>query len=145
MTKPFCGVKSRMSQSSFKNPPRDPEYIRVPKLGEREPITGLSRSSIDRLIRPQECNNFKPPVASRCVRIRDNSRRGIRLISLESLLAFLSKQPKHLRQPSKAASLNPPSAGEGFALSISTASDAISSRPTDSTELQSSNSSNGRK
>jgi hypothetical protein len=76
----------------------DPEYIRLPKHGEREPITGLSRSSIDRLIRPQECNDFKPPVASKCVQIRSNSRRGLRLISLESLLAFLKKQPKQLKR-----------------------------------------------
>jgi hypothetical protein len=67
-------------------------------LGEREPITNLSRSSIDRLIRPQKCNDFKPPVASRCVRIRGNARRGTRLIVLSSLLDFLKKQPKQLKR-----------------------------------------------
>jgi hypothetical protein len=71
-----------------------PEYIRLPKVGEREPITNLSRSSLDRLIRPQECNNFKPPVVSRCVRIKGGARRGSRLILLSSLLCFLSRQPK---------------------------------------------------
>jgi hypothetical protein len=75
-----------------------PEFIRMPRIGEREPITGLSRSSIDRLIRPQQCNNFKPPVASRCVRIRGNARRGSRLILLSSLLDFLNRQPKQLKR-----------------------------------------------
>jgi hypothetical protein len=70
----------------------------MPKLGEREPITGLSRSSIDRLIRPQQCNDFKPPVASRCVRIRGNARRGSRLVLLSSLLDFLNRQPKQLKR-----------------------------------------------
>jgi hypothetical protein len=79
-----------------------PEYIRLPKIGQREHYTNLSRSSIDRLVRPQECNGFKPPVASRCVRIRGGSRRGTRLISLSSLLEFLGKQPKQLRNRAKA-------------------------------------------
>jgi predicted DNA-binding transcriptional regulator AlpA len=92
-----------MSQSSPQILQSHPEYIRMPKLGEREPISGLSRSSIDRLIRPQECNDFKPPVASRCVRIRGNARRGARLISLASLLQFLSKQPKQLKRRAEVA------------------------------------------
>jgi hypothetical protein len=85
-----------MPQSSSKS--LQPEYIRLPKLREREPITGLSRSTIDRLIRPQKCNDFKAPVASRCVRIRANSRRGVRLILLASLLDFLGKQSKQLKR-----------------------------------------------
>jgi hypothetical protein len=87
-----------MSQSKSQGSQPLPEYIRLPKLGEREPITGLSRSSLDRLIRAQECNDFKPPVASRCIRIRANSRRGVRLISLASLLDFLGKQSKQLKR-----------------------------------------------
>jgi hypothetical protein len=85
-----------MSQSKPKGSQSLPEYIRMPKVGEREPITNLSRSSIDRLVRPQECNDFKPPVASRCVRIRGDARRGTRLILLSSLLGFISRQPRQL-------------------------------------------------
>lgn len=73
-----------------------PEYIRLPKVGERDPISKLSRSTLDRLTRPQPCNNFKPPVASRCVRIRGGARRGTRLILLSSLLGFISRQPRQL-------------------------------------------------
>ena len=82
-----------MSQIKAPKSPSLPEYIRLPKIGEREHFTNLSRSSIDRLIRPQECNNFKPPVASRCVRIKGGARRGTRLILLSSLLDFLNHQP----------------------------------------------------
>src|SRR6516225_1522534 len=86
-----------MFQSKYQGSPSLPEYIRMPKVGEREPITNLSRSSMDRLVRPQECNDFKPPVASRCVRIRGNARRGSRLILLSSLLDFLGRQPRQLK------------------------------------------------
>jgi hypothetical protein len=63
----------------------------MPKVGEREPHSKFSRSSIDRLVRPQKSNNFKPPVASRYVRIQ-GTRRGTRLISLASLLEFIDRQ-----------------------------------------------------
>jgi hypothetical protein len=70
----------------------------MPKIGARDPITNLSRSSIDRLVRPQECNGFKPPVISRCVRLRGSaSRRGSRLILVSSLLEFIAREPKELR------------------------------------------------
>ena len=68
----------------------------MPKVGERELITKLSRSTLDRLTRPQPCNNFKPPVVSRCVRIQGGARRGTRLILLSSLLDFISRQPGEL-------------------------------------------------
>lgn len=73
-----------------------PEYVRLPKAGEREPHTGLSRSTLDRLIRPQECNSFRPPVVSKSVRIRGgrDATRGSRLISLASLLDYLNRQSR---------------------------------------------------
>jgi hypothetical protein len=76
-----------------------PEYIRLPKSGEREPHTGLSRSTLDRLIRAQECNNFRPPVESKTVRIRGgrDAMRGVRLIRLSALLAHLNSQPSVLQ------------------------------------------------
>lgn len=74
------------------------EFTRLPKDGEREPISALSRSSLDRIVRPQPCNNFNPPVESKVVRLRgaQNSRRGARLISVRSLLAYLESRPSVL-------------------------------------------------
>jgi hypothetical protein len=86
-----------MSQSKSQSSQSLPEYIRMPKVGEKEPISKLSRSSIDRVVRPQKCNNFKPPVVSRCVRIQGGARRGTRLILLSSLLDFIDQQPKQLK------------------------------------------------
>jgi hypothetical protein len=79
-----------MSQSTS----QEPEYTRLPKAGERELHTKLSRSSLDRLVRPQPCNDFNPPVESKVVSIRGgkNASRGARLISLKSLLAYISSQ-----------------------------------------------------
>jgi hypothetical protein len=77
----------------------------MPKVGEREPITKLSRSTLDRLTRPQPCNNFKPLVVSRCVRIHGGARRGARLILLSSLLDFISRQPGKLPTKSTKKSL----------------------------------------
>ena len=76
-----------------------PDYIRLPKSGERDPHTGLSRSTLDRLIRAQDCNSFRPPVASKIVRIRGgrDANRGARLISLMSLLEYLGRQPGILK------------------------------------------------
>jgi hypothetical protein len=72
-----------------------PEYTRLPKAGKREPFTQLSRATLDRLVRAQPCNNFRPPVASKTVRVRGNraTGRGVRLISLKSLLDYLGRQP----------------------------------------------------
>jgi hypothetical protein len=75
--------------------PRPAEYIRLPKGKERDPHTGLSRSTLDRLVRPQPCNEFRPLVESRVVNVRGNpaTKRGIRLIRLQSLLDYLNSRP----------------------------------------------------
>jgi hypothetical protein len=75
--------------------PRPAEYIRLPIGKERDPHTGLSRSTLDRLVRAQPCNDFKPPVESRVVNVRGNpaTKRGIRLIRLQSLLDYLNSRP----------------------------------------------------
>jgi hypothetical protein len=73
-----------------------PEYVRFPKreAGAREAYTNLAWATLDRLVRPQECNNFRPPVKSKLVRTRGkDSKRGARLIDLGSLLAYLGRQP----------------------------------------------------
>ena len=66
-----------------------PVYIRLPKPGEKCPITGLSRAKLNELILPNERNHFNPPVASKSLR-QKGALRGIRLVLLESLLAHLS-------------------------------------------------------
>ena len=75
-----------------------PEYIRFPKRGTREHFSRLSYSTLDRLVRAQECNNFRPPVESRILRARGGkgANRGARLIRLSSLLAYLDRQPMAL-------------------------------------------------
>lgn len=66
----------------------EPVYIRLPKPGEKCPITGLSRAKLNELILPNERNHFKPPVASKSLR-KKGAQRGVRLVLLESLMAHL--------------------------------------------------------
>jgi len=65
--------------------------IRMPRTGQRCPVSGLSRSTLYVLITPSEFNGYNPPVKSICVRARGNIR-GIRLVSYESLKAYLDRQ-----------------------------------------------------
>jgi hypothetical protein len=60
-----------------------PVFIRMPRYGQKCPHTGLSRSSLDLLTRPQLANNFRPPVKSRLMRQTGTSGRTIRLIDFE--------------------------------------------------------------
>jgi hypothetical protein len=66
-----------------------PIYVRLPKPGEKCPITGLSRAKLNELILKNKRNNNSPPVASKSLR-QEGAQRGIRLVLLESLLAYLS-------------------------------------------------------
>jgi hypothetical protein len=65
-----------------------PEFIRLPRPGMRCDWTGLSRSKLNQLILPCEANCNNPPVKSVSLRI-PGSKRGARLIALESLLTYL--------------------------------------------------------
>ena len=65
------------------------QYIRLPKQGQLCPVTGLSRAKMNELILPNERNHFNPPVASRSLR-PEGALKGVRLVLLESLLAFLA-------------------------------------------------------
>lgn len=67
-----------------------PLYIRLPKPGELCPYTGLSRAKLNELILPNERNHFRPLVASKSLK-KEGQQRGVRLILLESLLAFLAE------------------------------------------------------
>lgn len=65
-----------------------PEFIRLPKPGQTCPFTGLSRSTLKRLILPTKANNSKPPVDS--VVIKDSGdKAALRLIVYDSLIRYI--------------------------------------------------------
>ena len=67
-----------------------PEYMRLPKPGTRDPIFGLPRTVLNEIILPCPDNKGRPPVRSVVLRKR-GARTGIRLIDLDSLRAYLDK------------------------------------------------------
>ena len=68
------------------HPSHHPEFIRLPRTGSRCPWTSLSRASLNTLVLGSDA-----PVKSVVLRQR-GANRGVRLISLESLLAHLNGQ-----------------------------------------------------
>ena len=69
----------------------EPDYIRLPKPGQRCPRTGMTRSALNQLILPNARNNYQPPVESRSLRKREDGK-GTRLIVWQSLKAYLYAQ-----------------------------------------------------
>ncbi len=69
-----------------------PEFLRLPRVGKRCPLCGLSRSSLNALILGSH-----PPVKSVCLRQR-GSQRGVRLIVTASLLDYLHAQTDHINE-----------------------------------------------
>jgi hypothetical protein len=69
-----------------------PEFIELPRSGEREPRTTLTRSALDLLTRPQKANDFNPPVTSRLF-FQTGSKQARRLVHYPSLLAYLFSLP----------------------------------------------------
>ncbi|HEU5079490.1 MAG TPA: hypothetical protein VFT72_09760 [Opitutaceae bacterium] len=67
-----------------------PEWLRLPAPGSRCRFTGLSRSTLNELTIPGPANDFQPPVKSVVLRKR-GATRGIRLISYDSLMAYLNE------------------------------------------------------
>lgn len=65
-----------------------PEFLRLPRPGERCPVTGLSRTTLNELTIPSAANGNRPPVRSVVLRKRGASR-GIRLVDFESLTSYL--------------------------------------------------------
>jgi hypothetical protein len=70
----------------------EPAYIRLPKFGERCPLTGLSRSALDLLTRAQPANDFRPPVRSKILK-QTGQKQGIKLIDYRSLRTYLDGLP----------------------------------------------------
>lgn len=68
--------------------PVQPEFIRLPAPGERDPMFGLGRSFLNSLVLPCKGNGYKPPVRSFVLR-RRGRRTGVRLIDVASLRAFI--------------------------------------------------------
>lgn len=68
--------------------PHEPEYMRLPKAGEPDPIFGLSRSCLNQLILLCQANDFRPPVRNSVLR-RPGAKTGVRLILVESLRAYV--------------------------------------------------------
>lgn len=69
-----------------------PEFIRLPKPGERCPLTGLSRGTLNELCIPTEKNNHRPLVRSHIIK-KPGAARGVRLINYASLLKYLHQLP----------------------------------------------------
>ena len=64
------------------------EFLRLPPVGQRCPVTNLSRAALNAWILPTEANGYKPPVKSFCIR-QPGAKTGIRLISYPHLRAWI--------------------------------------------------------
>lgn len=64
--------------------PEQMEFLRLPPVGQRCPITGMSRAALNALILPSDANGHEPPVKSFCLRQR-GAKTGIRLIAYQDL------------------------------------------------------------
>lgn len=71
--------------------PNEPIYIRLPKSGEKCPLTGLSSSKLYDLIQPSDRNAHRAPVKSLSLKLPGRAR-GTRLIGWASLKAYLASQ-----------------------------------------------------
>lgn len=75
-----------------------PEFMRLPKTRERDPIFGMARSTLNELIIPCPENDYRPPVRSVVLRKR-GARTGVRLIDIESLRSYLNRNVEPAYQP----------------------------------------------
>jgi hypothetical protein len=80
------------SQLPVTPPDSFPAFLRAPRAGSKCPVSGLNRTALDKLVRPQPENNFRPPVRSRILKAK-GATRGIRLIDTRSLLDHLQSLP----------------------------------------------------
>ena len=64
------------------------EFLRLPPVGQRCPVTGLSRAALNAWILPTEANGGKPPVKSFVIR-QPGAKTGIRLISYPHLREWI--------------------------------------------------------
>jgi len=71
-------------------PPDMREFLRLPPVGQRCPITGMSRAALNAWILPTPANDFKAPVKSFVIR-QPGAKTGIRVISYQSLREWILK------------------------------------------------------
>jgi hypothetical protein len=83
------------------------EYMRLPPSGAYDPIFGLKRSFLNLLILPSAENEWRPPVKSIVLR-RKRRKKGVRLIEIASLRAYIAEQAQATAPEVPAAT---PSAG----------------------------------
>jgi len=82
--------------------PAQIEFLRLPPVGERCPVTGMSRGALNGLILPTPANGNKPPVKSFCIRQR-GARTGIRLIDYQSLRQHILSHAEGVDTPNAKA------------------------------------------
>ena len=78
------------------------EYIRLPRAKKRDPVFGLSRTTINSLVLPTALNDFQPPVRSFVLR-KPGARTGVRLILVSSLREYIQAQEQEPGRPCRAA------------------------------------------
>jgi hypothetical protein len=99
MERKKCFVGSPDIKTDWASPPNSAsgmtrkEFLRLPKAGELCPLTSLTRSKMNELILPCKANNFNPAVRSISLRKRGQAR-GVRLVVVDSLLAYIYNQEK---------------------------------------------------
>ena len=93
VTGPIAAIPKHAHPALAKDPPEHnvlPLYIRLPRSGTREPLTGLSRSCLNGLVLPTAANGYRPPVKSVVLKGSKSATRGCRLIPLSNLTEFLN-------------------------------------------------------
>jgi hypothetical protein len=76
--------------------------MRLPRVGQRDPLFGFTRSYLNLLVLPSPANAFKPPVKSYVIR-KPGARTGVRLIDVPSLEKFIIKHEQKPGRISEAA------------------------------------------
>ena len=66
-------------------------YMRLTQAGARDPLCGFTRSYLNTLILPCRENNYMPPVRNFSL-CRPGLKRGVRLVDVASLRAFVEQQ-----------------------------------------------------
>ena len=88
--------------------PNQPDWIRLPKTGQRCPYSNLSRSTLNNLILPCKANKNRPPVRSSVVG-QEGATRGVRLIHRASLMEYIAanEQPTTVNETLATPSASP--------------------------------------
>lgn len=96
-------VQASASAVIHQQPQPRPEFIRLPATGKRCAYTGLSRSKLNELILPCAANNHRPPVVSKVLRQKGQTK-GARLIVFDSLLSYINGQNPDITVATKGGS-----------------------------------------